>query len=97
MHSIEELKGIIASHMGTLRDEYHVNEIGIFGSYIRGNQRTESDIDILVDFIQPVGLFEFIRLEEYLNVILNAKVDLVPKSGIKPLLRDNILHEVVYV
>ena len=97
MNNIDELKRIIASHMDTLRNEYHVNEIGIFGSYIRGEQKAGSDIDILVDFSQPVGLFAFIGLEEYLHDILNAKVDLVLKDGIKPLLKENILHEVVYV
>lgn len=97
MKELEEIKKIIASHMDNLRNEYHVHEIGIFGSYIRGEQRTVSDIDILVEFYQPVGLIEFIALEEYLNEILNTKVDLVLKDGIKPLLRDNILNEVVYV
>ena len=97
MNTIDRIKGIIASHMDVLTDKYHVSEIGVFGSYIRGEQNTESDIDVLVAFSQPVGLIEFIGLEEYLGGILDAKVDLVLKEGIKPMLRENILHEVVYV
>ena len=80
-----------------LRDIYKVKEIGIFGSYVRGEQKRGSDLDILVDFNEIPGLLEFIALEEYLSKILKKKVDLVDKQGIRRQLREAILNEVVYI
>jgi len=93
MKEIEEIKEIISTHRNTLTERYHVKAIGVFGSYVRGEHTRESDIDILVEFTQPVGLFEFAGLEEYLNDLLGLKVDLVLKEGIKPALKDYILSE----
>ncbi|MBU7026883.1 MAG: nucleotidyltransferase family protein, partial [Theionarchaea archaeon] len=81
MKEIEEIKEIISTHRNTLTERYHVKAIGVFGSYVRGEHTRESDIDILVEFTQPVGLFEFAGLEEYLNDLLGLKVDLVLKEG----------------
>jgi hypothetical protein len=89
--------GILARHKDTLENRYKVKEIGIFGSFVRGEQSTRSDLDILVDFNEIPGLFEFIELEDYLCKVLRRKVDLVDKQGIRVQLRDQILGEVVYV
>ncbi len=97
MKKIEQIKKILTSHKDILRNKYNVKEIGIFGSFIQGNQDKDSDVDILVDFSKPVGLIEFIKLEEYLKDLLGIKVDLVLKEGIKPALRSNILKQAVYV
>ncbi len=80
-----------------LREKYHVGRIGIFGSIIRNEQKEESDIDILVEFDAPVGFFEFIRLENYLSEILERKVDLISKKALKPIIKEEILNEVIYV
>ena len=69
--------------------------MGVFGSYVRGEQTEKSDIDVLVEFTQPVGLFAFIELEEYLSDLLGLNVDLVLKEVIKPGLKEYILREVV--
>ncbi|MBC7321195.1 nucleotidyltransferase family protein [bacterium] len=71
--------------------------IGIFGSYVRGEQREESDIDILVEFEEgaKIGLLKFINLENYLSELLGAKIDLVEKLSLKPRLSKHILKEVV--
>ncbi len=95
MKEIEEVKRIVLAHMDILTEKYHVRTIGIFGSYIRGEQRKNSDIDVLVEFRQPVGLFTFVGLEEYLGDLLGMKVDLVLKDGVKPGLRDHILREAI--
>lgn len=80
-----------------LKERFKVKRIGIFGSFIRRQQRKKSDIDILVEFRETIGLFEFIDLAEFLESSLGLKVDLVTKNALKPLLKDAILKEVVYV
>jgi len=78
-----------------LQDKFKVNRIGIFGSYIHGNQDESSDIDILVEFFEPIG-WEFIDLKEYIEGILDLKVDLVTPNGLKPIIREKILKDVIY-
>lgn len=80
-----------------LKEKYNVIKIGIFGSYVRGEQKKRSDIDIIVEFDSPIGFFQFIRLENYLSRLLGKKVDLVTKKAIKPILRKEIINEVEYV
>jgi predicted nucleotidyltransferase len=80
-----------------LSEQYHIIRIGIFGSTIRGDRTEGSDIDILVEFSEPPGLFRFMEIENLLSDILNAPVDLVEIHGIKPRLKDRILSEVAYV
>ena len=74
-----------------------MKSIGIFGSYVRGEQRKGSDLDILVEFERPVDFFEFLELEEYLSDILGVEVDLILKKTLKPEIAKNVLKEVVYV
>jgi uncharacterized protein len=88
---------ILRQHLPELREKYSVNYLGIFGSYIRGEQTTESDLDILVKFDQKPGLFKYIELEDYLSDLLGVKVDLVMKSALKPNIGKRILSEVVAV
>ncbi|TET90886.1 MAG: hypothetical protein E3J35_04410 [Methanomassiliicoccales archaeon] len=97
MRTIVEIREAICSHKQILEDEFHVKNIGIFGSYLREEPSHDSDLDILVEFTKPVGLFDFVRLEGYLQDLLGIKVDLVPKDGIKPSLRKHVAQEVVYV
>ncbi len=80
-----------------LAETFKVKKIGLFGSYVRNDQTSESDIDILVEFSAPISLFEYIDLEDYLHSTLGNKVDLVSEKGLKPILKMNILREVVYV
>ena len=76
---------------------YGVNKVGLFGSYVRGQQRKKSDIDILVSFNRDIDLFDFIDLREYLEQRLHQKVDLVMESALKPAIGKRILSEVEYV
>lgn len=71
--------------------------MGLFGSAVRGDDKEESDIDILVEFEEPIGFFDFVRLENFLSKILNKKVDLVSEGAVKPAIRNEILKELVYV
>ncbi len=93
----EDIKKILADYKDELRERFRVKEIGVFGSYIRHEQREASDVDILVEFEEVPGLFKFIELEDYLTEILGIKVDLVRKKAIRNELKDRILDEAVYV
>ncbi|OGL41416.1 MAG: nucleotidyltransferase [Candidatus Schekmanbacteria bacterium RIFCSPHIGHO2_02_FULL_38_11] len=97
MQSIKEINEVLRKHKEELYKKYKVKEIGIFGSFIRGEQRKRSDIDILVEFEEVPDLLKFIEIERYLTRILKKKVDLVRKEGIRPELKDIILEEVVYI
>jgi len=97
MRSLEEIKKISAEHKEELMEKFKVKELGVFGSYVRGEQKRKSDIDILVSFKEPIGLFEFMDLEEYLKSLLGTKVDLVSKKALKPYIGKYILEEVVYI
>jgi uncharacterized protein len=97
MQTLEKLKATLALHKAEIQKKYRVNEIGIFGSYVRQEQNKKSDVDVLVTFDETIDLFSFIELENYLSDILGIKVDLVMKEGIKPRLKERILSEAVYV
>ncbi|MCK9299050.1 MAG: nucleotidyltransferase family protein [Methanoculleus sp.] len=89
--------GILRRKKAYLEETYHVGSIGIFGSCRRGEEREESDVDILVEFSEVPGIFGFLRLERYLSEILGRPVDLVEKSALKPRIGRRILNEVIYV
>jgi len=97
--TLEEIREILKKHKEEVSWKYRVSEIGIFGSFVRGEQKKRSDIDILVEFDQRniPGLLKFIEMERYLEKILRKKVDLVRKGGIRPELRKIILKEVIYI
>lgn len=95
--SFQEMKNIIKENKKLLEDRYKVKEIGVFGSFVSGEQKRGSDVDILVDFYEVPDLFEFINLERYLQRILKKKVDLVRKPVVRKELKKKILSEVVYV
>ena len=95
MKSLEEIEKILKNHKPELKLKFKVEKVGIFGSYIHGEQTKISDIDLLVELSEPIG-WEFIDLKEYLETILGISVDLVTVNALKPQLRDIILNEVVY-
>lgn len=79
-----------------LRDRYGVTFLGVFGSYVRGEQTSNSDLDLLVEFDdRPLTLLQFIALEYELSDQLQIKVDLVEKNVLKPKIGERILQEVV--
>jgi len=96
MKSLEEIEKIINQHQLELEEKYKVKRIGVFGSYARGEQIEGSDIDILVEFKEPVG-FVFIHLADFLEEILESKVDLVTPDAIKPNRRRYIMEDLTYV
>ena len=97
MKKVNELKKILQDHKATLKDEYSVIEIGLFGSYTKGNQKEASDVDILVEFEKTIDLFTFVQLKNYLSDLLGVDVDLVTKKALKPKIGERILSETVYI
>lgn len=96
MKKIEEIRKKLVQCKPELENEFHVKEIGIFGSYARGEEKKDSDLDILVEFKTAPSLFRFIELEYYLKKILKVKVDLVMKDALKPVIGERIMKEVIY-
>jgi uncharacterized protein len=80
-----------------LEQHYHIKSIGVFGSFVRKEQQTHSDLDLLVEFSQAVSLFTFIEIENKLSSYLGLKVDLVMKKTLKPRIGQQILNEVVMI
>ncbi len=87
----------MAGHRQELKDKYKVKNIGIFGSYVRGEHRAKSDLDVLVEYDNPVSLLQIVALENHLTALLGVKVDLVPRRNIRKELKESILKEMVLV
>ncbi len=98
MKGIEHIKRILEDNKAILKDKFKVIEIGIFGSYVRGEETFTSDIDILVDFEKEGKTFDnYIELKYFLEELLGIKVDLIMKGALKQELKDIILQETIYV
>jgi predicted nucleotidyltransferase len=90
---IEEIKRKILP----ILQRYGVKRVGLFGSYVRGEMREDSDIDILVEIEKDISLLDFVGLKLEIEEMLGRKVDLVEYNTIKPLLRERILKEQVVI
>lgn len=90
------IANILIANKSRLVSKYHLKSIGIFGSLTREDFTEDSDIDILIDYEQPLGI-EFIDLANELERILNHKVDLVSKNGVKPKYFKEIQKDLIYV
>ena len=97
MKKLEQIQSVLASSKGELRKRYNVKELGIFGSYARGQRKKTSDVDILVKFSPKATLFDFVGLGNYLEEKLKIKEDVVSERGIRPELRSNIIKGVLKV
>lgn len=88
-NKLQEIKPVLA-------DKFFVSRIGYFGSYVNGQQTNKSDIDLLVEFSQPVG-WEFFTLEKFLEQAFGIPVDLVTKNALKEQMKETILNQVIYI
>ena len=82
--TLREIEQLILKHSDTLKEDFKVKSIKIFGSYARGEQNENSDLDLIVDFFETPTYFDIVELEDYLSNILNIKVDLLTEEGISP-------------
>ena len=87
-HALREIMPIV-------KEKYSVKTLEAFGSYVRGEQRKRSDVDILVEFDKAIDLFMFMELEEYLSEVLSIEVDLVMRDTLKPRIKEKILREAI--
>jgi len=86
---------LLREHRSDLAQRYNIASLGIFGSYVRNEQRDGSDLDILVSFIEAPGLFKLVELQDELSELLGLSVDLVVRSELRPRIGQRILAEVV--
>jgi predicted nucleotidyltransferase len=94
---LNNILGKLKQLLPMLSDRYNVQELGVFGSYVRQEHDFDSDLDILVTFSEPPSLLKFIEMENYLSDVLGVKVDLVMKDALKPAIGQQILKEVMQV
>jgi predicted nucleotidyltransferase len=95
--SLNRIMEELRHNLPELEKRYNVKKLGIFGSYLRGEQQKGSDLDLLVEFNDPPSLLKYIEMEYYLSDRLGIKVDLVMKDALKPAIGLRILSEVVAV
>ncbi len=95
MKNITQIKKILKEKMPELEEDYQVNQLAMFGSYVRNEQTPSSDLDLLVTFKTKPTLFQLIELENYLSDLLDTKVDLVMESALKPNIGKRIQDELV--
>ena len=94
MKTLDEIREILKDNRDALKEQFGVSQLGLFGSFLRDEQNPESDLDILVDFDEPVGLFKFMDLNDQLEKLIGMKVDLVTRGALKPHIGKRILSEV---
>jgi uncharacterized protein len=95
--SLEDIQHALKTNMPELAKRYKIKTLGIFGSYVRGEAESASDVDLLVEFSENPDIFKFMDLEEDLATLLGVKVDLVTRPALRGNRKDRILHEVVSV
>jgi predicted nucleotidyltransferase len=97
MRTLDEIRAELRAMLPELRERYPVAGLGVFGSYARGEQREGSDLDLLVDFDGPIGIFGFLDLEEEIGRRLGARVEMVTRPALRPYIKETILRDVVPV
>jgi predicted nucleotidyltransferase len=91
----DELRARLAAALPALRAAHPIRSIGVFGSWARGEQTPESDVDLLIEFDAPVGFFEFFDIQEKLETVLGVRVDLVTPRGLRPQLVDRVMRDLL--
>lgn len=97
--TLTELRAALRDQLPELHHRYGLRSIEVFGSYVRGEQRPDSDLDLLVEFdpARKISLYDLVAMEQHLSDHLGIRVDLVEKRGIKPALRARIIAEAILV
>lgn len=97
LKTVAEIKQVLYAQKPYLAERYGVAEISIFGSYVRGEQRIDSDLDILIELERParISLIDLVELELHLSELLGVKVDLAIKKNLKPRIGERILQEAI--
>ena len=94
---LSQILGKLRHKLPDLKEEYAIETMEVFGSYVRAEERSDSDLDLLITFSEIPGLFKFIELENSLSDMLGVKVDLVMKDMLKPAIGERIIEEAMLV
>jgi len=97
MKTLDEIRAIIRQHQDALAERYGIAVVGMFGSYVRAEQKEQSDLDLLAEILRPISLLELVGAEIYLSEALGVKVDLIPKRDLREELREAVLREAVSI
>lgn len=97
MKNVEKIKNILHSNFPKLKENFGISRILLFGSYVNGNQKVGSDIDILVEFDRELSLLGVVEVEQHISELLHIKVDLIPIDDLREEIRDSVLREAVTV
>jgi len=95
--SLDEIKELIEQHKPELKRQFHVDKIGVFGSYARSTPKKRSDIDFLVTFDADISLFARVDLNIYLMELMGRKVDVIPHDNLRPELREYVLKDLIFL
>lgn len=97
MYSTQQIISILEYQKKELAKRYPISELGLFGSYARGDHNEQSDIDILIDFYDRIDGFDYIRIAHHLEDVFKQKIDLVSRKGIKPQYLPYVENNLIYV
>ena len=95
--SLEKILEVLRQQIPMLAERYSMEKLEVFGSYVRSEQKKDSDLDVLVTFKEDPSLLTYIAIENYLSDLLGIKVDLVMKDSLKPKIGQQILREAIPV
>lgn len=95
MITLEEIRDVLKEQRDLLTERYGITIVGIFGSRLRGEGSSDSDLDLLAEILRPVSLLEVVGAELHLSEVLGVKVDLVPKRSLREELRETILKDAI--
>jgi len=93
----DEVINLLLKHKSELDEKFGVQSLSLFGSVARDEARVDSDVDLLVEFNRPVGLFGLVALQNFLEKILNCKVDLGTPDSLRPGIKEQVLQEAVHI
>ena len=95
MKTLEEIRAVVLAHQDELLQRYKARVVGVFGSYVRGEQRADSDLDLLASFETGASLLDLGGAQVLLSELLGMEVDLVPREDVRPELKETIESEMV--
>lgn len=97
LKTLENIQQFLTSYKSFLAEKFKVSELGIFGSYVKGEQTENSDLDIWVEFSEVPTLFDLVEIQDLLSETIGISVDLIEKDSLLPGIREKVLSETVYI
>ena len=98
MKTLDEILETLRQTLPELKNKYNITKMGVFGSYARGEQTADSDIDVLINFDnEDFSYFDLMDIEQGLTKMFNTKVDLLMEEAIKPRIKPYIMEDIVYL